>query len=79
MSKYRITSTEPLKRLPRTPVKNHWSRESHRTLEEAQATEVSLFLNLSSDVKPIATRSRRNSEYNQAFIDETSKSLLMRT
>ena len=45
------------------------SREFNCTLAAAQATEVSLFSNLSSDVKPIATRSRRYGENDRAFID----------
>ena len=39
-------------------------------------TEVSSFSNLSSDVKPIATRSRRCSEDDRAFIDENIKKLI---
>ena len=52
------------------------SRESNCTLAAAQATEVSLFSNLSSDVKPIATRSRRYGEDDRAFIDENIKKLM---
>ena len=52
------------------------SRESNCTLAAAQAIEVSLFSNLSSDVKTIATRSRRYGEDDQAFIDENIKKLM---
>ena len=52
------------------------SRESHCTLAAAQATEVSLFSNLCSDIKPIATRCRRCGEDDRAFIDENIKKFM---
>ena len=52
----------------------YWCQEN--LIIAAQATEVSLFSNLSSDVKPIATRSRRYGENDRAFIDENIKKLM---
>ena len=64
------------------------SRESYCTLAAAYissclycTTEVSLFSNLSSDIKPIVTRSCRYGQGDRTFIDidENIQSLLMRT
>ena len=52
------------------------SRNSNCSLTAADTNEVFLFANLSPDVKPIATRSRRYSQEDRRFIQENIDKLL---
>ena len=52
------------------------SPDSHCSLTAADVSKVSLFSNLLVDTKPIAARSRRFSQEDRKFIQETVNQLL---